>query len=308
MYKQQSSHERTQKHVLTQVSVFTVTALLGLGAARADGDPVAAVRADMQKSVGFVPEFVKAIPAPLLPGYWAEVKNFESNPKTALSNRDKGLIGLAVAAQAGSRSTIYSYTRCARASGAGDAEVSEAVAIAGLARRFSTFMNGVQLDEGKFRAEIAQLVANLKAGPGKPPAPIDVVDDASALAEIKQGFGLVPEFFKRMPPNAQMTAWLQMRDLEMNPKTALPGKTKSLISLAVAAQIPCRYCIIADTEFAKLEGATDREITEAVTMAGIARNFGTLIDGLQVDEVTFRRDFDRITGLEKSPRVARRAK
>ena len=307
MNTQSQTKKQTPKHVLT-VSVLAVSLLAGLGSARAEADPGAAVRADIVKSVGFVPEFVKAIPAPLLPGYWAEVKNFESNDKTALSNRDKGLIGLAVAAQAGSRSTIYSYTRCARANGAGDTEIGEAVGIAGLARRFSTFMNGVQLDEGKFRAEIAQVVANLKAGPGKPGAPIDVVDDASALAEIKQGFGFVPEFIKRMPPHAQMTAWLQMRDLEMNPKTTLPGKTKSLIGLAVAAQIPCRFCIIADTEFAKLEGATDREITEAVTMAGIARNFGTLIDGLQVDEATLRRDFDRLTGADKSPRVARRAK
>ena len=298
----------TQNRVLAQVSVFAVTALVAVGAARAESDPAATARAEIQKSVGFLPEFVRAMPATTLPGYWAEVKAFENNPKTALSNRDKGLIGLAVAAQAGSRSTIYSYTRCARANGAGDAEVGEAVAVAGLARRFSTFMNGVQLDEGRFRAEIAQLLTNLKTAPAKPPAPIEVVDDGSALADVKQGFGFVPEFFKKMPPNAQMTAWLQMRDLEMNPKTALPGKTKSLISLAVAAQIPCRYCIIADTEFAKLEGATDREIAEAVTMAGMARNFGTLIDGLQVDEATFRRDFDRITGTEKSPKVARRAK
>jgi AhpD family alkylhydroperoxidase len=86
----------------------------------------------------------------------------------------------------------------------------------------------------------------------------------------------------------------------MNPKTALPGKTKTLISLAVASQIPCHYCIIADTEFAKLEGATPRELSEAVTMAGMARSFGALIDGLQVDELTFRREWDRMTpGADK---------
>ena len=55
----------------------------------------------------------------------------------------------------------------------------------------------------------------------------------------------------------------------MNPSTAIPGKYKSLIGLAVASQIPCKFCIIADTEFAKLEGATDRELTEAVAMAGL---------------------------------------
>jgi AhpD family alkylhydroperoxidase len=62
----------------------------------------------------------------------------------------------------------------------------------------------------------------------------------------------------------------------------------------VASQIPCRYCIIMDTEFAKADGATEREINEAVTMAGIARHWITLADGLQVDDKQFRKDFDRL--------------
>jgi AhpD family alkylhydroperoxidase len=108
-------------------------------------------------------------------------------------------------------------------------------------------------------------------------------------------FGFVPEFMKRFPAEALPGAWLNMRDVEMNPASAIPGKVKSLIGLAVSSQIPCRFCIIADTEFAKLEGATDREIAEAVTVASMSRQYITLIEGLQVDEKAYHRDWERLT-------------
>lgn len=284
-------------------------ALLLAPAARAEVTPAAAARADIQRTLGFVPEFVKALPEVTLPGYWAEVKNFEISSSTALSGKTKSLISLAVGAQSGSRPLIAAYNRCSRASGASEAEVSEAIAIAGLVRRFSTFMNGVQLDETRFRADIAQLVANVtKAAQAKqaPPAPIAVVDDQTALADVKQTFGFVPDFMKRAPAGT-WGSWVQMRDLELAP-TALPGKVKTLISVAVAAQVPCRYCLIADTQFAKLEGATDEEIAEAVTMAGMARNFGALLDGAEVSEATVRRDFDRLAAASKTARMARKSK
>jgi AhpD family alkylhydroperoxidase len=296
-------------HKLTLVS-FALLSLMTAGAARAQ-TPAQATRADIQKTLGFVPDFVKAIPDPMLPGVWEEVKSFQNNPKTALSAKEKELIGLAVAAQAGNKAAIYAFTRCARANGASSAEVGEAVAIAAVVRRMSTYFHGVQLDEAAFRADITRFVEGAKAAAASkqpPPAPkaIAVVDAASALADMKQSFGMVPGFMTRVPPEALPGLWLQLKHLELAP-TALPGKTKSLISVAVAAQVPCQYCVVADTEFAKLEGASDREIAEAATMAGVARSFGALIDGLQVDEVAFRRDWDRMTpGADKPGKAVAR--
>jgi AhpD family alkylhydroperoxidase len=279
-------------------------------AALAAPSPADAARADMKKTLGFVPDFVRNMPEAVLPGLWSQVKNFET-PDTALSAKDKKLIGLAVASQAGNKATVYSYSRCARAAGASQAELGEAVAIAALVRQFSAVLNGLQTDEAKFRAEIAQAVAHItraaSAG-GAPPAPLSVTDARSARADIKQAFGSVPQFLDRMPDEALPGAWLALRELELSPRTALPGKTKTLISVAVASQVPCRYCVIADSEFARLEGATSREISEAVTMAGMARNFAALLDGLQVDEAAFRRDFARMTpGADRTTRMARKA-
>ena len=266
--------------------------------AGARADAAATAQAEMTKTVGFVPSFVKAMPANLVPGLWQEARDFEMSDKTALSVKNKDLISLAIAAQTSSRLTIWSYTKCARANGASEAEVKEAVAMAALARHWSTFFNGIQLDEGKFRGEIGKLRENITkamSSGSPPPAPLPITDAASVQKDAQQSFGFVPEFVRRFPAEALPGAWLSFRNVEMNPETALPGKIKSLIGLAVASQIPCRYCVIADTEFAKLEGASDREIAEAVAMGSVTRQFITLIDGLQLDEKAYRRDWERLT-------------
>jgi AhpD family alkylhydroperoxidase len=266
-------------------------------AAHAESSPAAQAQADMIKTSGFVPSFVKAFPENALPGIWQEVKDFELS-KTALDGRTKDLIGLAIAAQMPSRLTAWSYSKCARAYGATEAELKEAVMMSAMTRHWSTFFNGAQLDEGKFRAEIAKLKENITkamASGAKPPAPLPITDANSVFKDVQQSFGFVPEFMKRFSPEALPGAWLNMRNVEMNPSTAIPSKVKSLIGLAVAAQIPCRYCVIADTEFAKLDGATDREIAEALTTAAMARQYITLVEGLQLDEKAYRRDWERLT-------------
>lgn len=280
---------------------LAAAALAAPRGARADA---AATQAEIAKTVGFVPSFFKGMPANLMPGIWQETRDFQISDKTALSVKTKDLIGLAIAAQMPSRLTAWSYGKCARSSGASEAETKEAVAIAALARHWSTFFNGIQLDEGKFRAEITKMRENITkamASGSPPPAPIAITNAASVLKDAQQSFGFVPEFVRRFPPEALPGAWLSFRDVEMNPQTALSGKIKTLVSLAVASQIPCRYCVIADTEFAKLEGASEREIAEAVAMASVARQYITLIEGLQVDEKAYRRDWERLTS---GPRTA----
>jgi AhpD family alkylhydroperoxidase len=289
----------TLTHAPKVLLAVTVTARLLSVAPPAHAEATAAqAQAEMMKMVGFVPEFVKVMPDSLVPGYWEETKAFDLNDKTALDRKTKDLIGLAIAAQLPSHLTVWSYRLCARASGVSVAETDEAVALSALGRHWSTFFNGMQLDETKFRAEIAKVRENaMKAmsSGAKPPAPLAITDTASVYKDAEQSFGFVPEFVKRFPVEALPGAWLTFRNVELNPHSALPGKIKSLIGLAVSSQIPCRYCIIADTEFAKLDGATDREVTEAVTAGAMVRQYITLVEGLGVDEKAYRRDWERLT-------------
>jgi len=114
---------------------------------------------------------------------------------------------------------------------------------------------------------------------------------AATYREIEAMFGKVPEFVKKFPKAGVVGAWEEVKSLELSDKTALPPKVKSLISLAVAAQIPCEYCVYADTISAKNAGATDEEIAEAVGMAALTRHWSTVFHGLQIDLAQFKKDF-----------------
>ena len=125
-----------------------------------------------------------------------------------------------------------------------------------------------------------------------PAFPQDTVPASAeeAYRNMEQVFGKVPDFARAFPKAGIAGAWAEVRDFEMSDKTALPPKTKALIALAVAAQIPCDYCIYADTLGAKRAGATDEEIAEAVGMAALTRHWSTVFHGLQIDMAQFRKD------------------
>jgi len=234
-----------------------------------------------------------------IPGAWQEMKGLQLNPGTALPGRAKELIGLAVAAQVPCKYCVIAHTEFAKLNGASEAEVAEAVAVGGVARHWSAYLYGTQIDEAKFAAEVARLVENAKK-PAKPAAAIDVVDASSALADIQQTLGFVPEFLRKVPESALPGAWREMKELKLNPNTQISAKNKALIALAVASQVPSRPCILAETAFAKLAGANEREIAEAVGMAAITRNMSTMLNGQQVDEREFRADVMRLVNGAKA--------
>jgi AhpD family alkylhydroperoxidase len=297
----------SKKLVITLLT--TLLALFGFATTVLADTTSAATKNDIQKTLGFVPQFFQRFPDGMLPGLWDEMKTLQMNPATALDGRTKELIGLGVAAQVPCRYCIIGHTEFAKLDGATDTEIGEAVAMAAITRHWSTFLNGIQTDEPRFKAEIAKLVANAKqAGATKHPAsaPVVVVDGASALREISSLFGFTPEFLAQFPDAARAGAWKQMRDVELNPHTALSPKTKELIGLGVAAQVPCRFCIIAYTEFAKLDGATDQEIREALALASFTREMSTLLNGMQIDETQFRRDVDHLVRNVKAAKATKK--
>jgi AhpD family alkylhydroperoxidase len=301
----------TTSRLLTTL-LAAIVALFGYASsAAADPGAAAATKNDIQKTLGFVPAFLQKLPDSMLPGTWDELKGLQLNPATALDGRTKELIGLAVAAQVPCRYCIVAHTEFAKLNGAGEVELGEAVGMAAVTRHWSTWLNGIQMDETRFRSELTKLITNAKqaaAAKRGVPVVISVTDGASALAEVTSMFGFAPEFIAKFPEAGRAGAWKQMRDLQMSPKTALSGKTKELIGLAVAAQVPCRYCIVAHTEFARLNGATENEIREAVAMASLTRNMSTLLNGLQVDEGQFRRDVDRLVRGAKAAAAKRATK
>ena len=72
----------------------------------------------------------------------------------AISAKTRELISLGVSAQIPCTYCIYFHTIAARAAGATDAEIKEAIAAAAQARKWSTILNGSLYDEEAFRKEV----------------------------------------------------------------------------------------------------------------------------------------------------------
>jgi AhpD family alkylhydroperoxidase len=116
----------------------------------------------------------------------------------------------------------------------------------------------------------------------------------ATLTEIEKTIGFVPGFFKVIPGSLLPSFWDAMVSFEDSPDTKLDGKTKQLIALAVAAQVPCDYCTYYHTEAARAHGATEQELQEAVAMAAGVRQGSTFMNGMQLDKTQFKRDVDRV--------------
>lgn len=87
-----------------------------------------------------------------------------------------------------------------------------------------------------------------------------------------------PDWMKQTLPDQTVKPHWDEYQAVMNPG-ALDAKTKQLIGLAVAAQIPCAYCVFAHTKAAKAAGATDAQIREAIATAALVRFNSTMLHG-----------------------------
>jgi AhpD family alkylhydroperoxidase len=140
------------------------------------------------------------------------------------------------------------------------------------------------------RHAVAAIVTGLSLAIALPAAAQDPNAAAeAAYAEIEAGLGVVPTFVQQYPKAGVAGAWHLSRDL-LFAESALDMKTKALISLAVASQIPCQYCIWSDTRDAMAAGATEEEVREAVAVSALTRHWSTVFNGLQIDFETYKKE------------------
>lgn len=83
----------------------------------------------------------------------------------ALSGKAKQLIALSVSAQVPCDYCVLAHTRRAKAAGATDDEIKEAIAVAGTVRFWSTMLNGAAYDMQEFRQEIGAATTATTAAP-----------------------------------------------------------------------------------------------------------------------------------------------
>lgn len=102
-----------------------------------------------------------------------------------------------------------------------------------------------------------------------------------------------PRFMaETFPTQGVQSAWQEFQDVMTSEDAALDAKTKELIGLGVAAQIPCDYCVNYHTKAAKAHGATAAEVKEALASAALVRQWSTMLNGSQYDEEEWQEEVD----------------
>ena len=105
--------------------------------------------------------------------------------------------------------------------------------------------------------------------------------------EIEQTFGLVPSMFKSIPDSSLELEWKLFKQVQFE-EGPIPNKYRELIGVAVSAISKCHYCSFYHTELAKLNGATDAEIEDAVHYAKSSAGWSTYVNGMQIDFDQFK--------------------
>lgn len=107
--------------------------------------------------------------------------------------------------------------------------------------------------------------------------------------EIEQTLGKVPSFFKLVPDRSLELEWKLFKTLQLE-DSPIPHKYRELIGVAISAVTKCRYCSFFHTEVAKLFGATEEEIEDAVHYAKSSAGWSAYINGMLVDYEQFTKE------------------
>ena len=103
-----------------------------------------------------------------------------------------------------------------------------------------------------------------------------------------------PKFYKVTYPQHALKSRLKAEDVLMGEGAKLDAKTRELIALGVAAQIPCEYCIYIHTKNAHAAGASEAEVREAVATAAHVRHWSTVLNGMGYDLEDLKAEVDKM--------------
>ena len=112
-------------------------------------------------------------------------------------------------------------------------------------------------------------------------------------SEMRDAIGLVPSFFDEIPDELWDYEWTLFKRFELD-ETLIPNKYKELIGVAIHSETKCDYCTLFHTEAAKLFGATDEEIQEAVHYAKTSLGWSAYLNGMRVDRDQFAEELEQI--------------
>jgi len=117
---------------------------------------------------------------------------------------------------------------------------------------------------------------------------------ALALLSVAVFAGEPPDFYKDTYPEHALKSRLEAEGVLTGNGAKLDAKTRELIGLGVAAQIPCAYCVYVHNKNARMAGATEAEVREAVAAAAHVRHWSTVLNGMAYDFASFTAEVDKM--------------
>src|SRR6201997_3333887 len=116
---------------------------------------------DIEEVFGLNPGWLQRVPDYLLPTEWASFKSLVLS-ETAIPNKYKEMIGLAVSGATRCRYCAYFHAEAARLFGATEDEINETALIAKNTMGWSTYLNTLQFDYATCTAEFDQITAHIR--------------------------------------------------------------------------------------------------------------------------------------------------
>lgn len=111
---------------------------------------------DIEKTLGIVPGFMKAIPKDVLVHDWPLMKKYQAGEST-IPAKYRELIGLAIAANIKCPYCSLMHTAMATLNGASGKEISEVAFLASFTARWSAMLHALQYDYDTFTKEVHQI-------------------------------------------------------------------------------------------------------------------------------------------------------
>ncbi len=115
---------------------------------------------ELEDRMGFVPEWIKTVPDESLKEL-SGLMNLRFRD-TQIPPKYKDLIALAAATAMRSRTGIPLNRAVAKAHGATDGEINEAVLLASLVSLLGTYLDGIQYNSDEFKKEVERLAHNAR--------------------------------------------------------------------------------------------------------------------------------------------------
>lgn len=122
--------------------------------------------------------------------------------------------------------------------------------------------------------------------------------------EMDDLFGKPLSIFSKMPDAFRSLEWELFKQMQLN-EEPIPAKFRELIGLGIASATKCKYGIFYHTTLAKLNGATEAEIEDAVRFAKSSVGWGVYMDGMQMDFEQFKQEVLEACRHIKASQVAR---